>query len=767
MIIMILLSLFILFLILDKCFPLPIKSFKTTQTILSEDGQPLWRFADENGIWRYPVALAEVPDFYIQALLSYEDRWFYLHCGINPLSMIRALFQYAKNQRIVSGGSTLTMQVARIIDPHKKTLWGKLHQIFRAFQLEWHYSKDEILTFYLNRAPYGGTLEGIGAASWTYLGKSPSKLTYSDAALLAVLPQAPSRLRPDRYPRRAQVARDKVLDRLRQYEVWSKQIIDNIRQEEVWSFSRETSHLAPLLARRLHLQYPNMPIIKSTIDISLQSTIEDIAINMEGRLPPKGSMAILVVDHTDMKVKAYIGSIDFNNNQRYGQVDMIQAWRSPGSTLKPFLYGLAIDNGMIHSESLLQDIPRLVSDYRPANFDTGFNGPVSASEALSRSLNIPAVQLLELYGSNRFTAKLYQAGLQLKSFGKTPNISYILGGASTRLDQLVAAYSAFARHGEVGRLRFTSDEPLFNKPLLSRGSAWIIRRILAADKPIANRKLVSNIVPLAYKTGTSYGYRDAWAIGINARYLIGIWVGRPDGTPVAGQYGRVSAVPILQQVHQILLNREYNKQRILPSDPQPDTVNMQMICWPTGEELTKDDNNCHRQRNAWILNGIIPQTLNTGSELQYNQYQLTKMTVWINEKGYRVAADCPNAQKKQIAIWPIGLEKWLIPNERRDALIPEIDSECPIISESHFSPLVINGLIDQQELRPLPDRNKVRLTLSSLGGKGQRWWFLDGQLVKMSSEGQSFEMELKQKGRHSLLLMDEVGQIERISFTLE
>ena len=740
------------FFVADYLFPLSVSQNKTTQTVIAEDETPLWRFADKNGIWRYSVSLDEVPDYYLDALLNYEDRYFFDHIGINPISLLRAAWQNISNDRIVSGGSTISMQVARLLYPHDRTLFGKLKQIFRTFQLELHYNKKEILTLYINHAPYGGTIEGIGAASWSYFGKQPKELTRSEAILLAVLPQAPSRLRPDRFPERAKQARDKVLDRLVEYQVWSKDLIEQVRRDEVWVYPRKAPQLAPLLAYRLKQQYPNDDIIHSTIDASIQYNLEDLAINRKKQLPPKTSLAILVVDHTDMTVKGYVGSADFNDKERFGQIDMISSLRSPGSTLKPFIYAFAIDEGMIHSESLLQDVPRITSDYRPTNFDEGFYGPVSASEALSKSLNLPAVQLIELYGPKRFTAKLASIGLTLSSIANEPNISYILGGASLRMDNLVSAYSAFARHGEVSPLRFTQKEPLINKPLISDGSAWITRQML----------INSNL--LAYKTGTSYGYRDAWAIGINPRYLIGVWVGRPDGTPVPGQYGSMSAMPILQQVNSILLNRETRLNRPIIDNEMPKSVSSMKICWPLGQPLPESDANCHRQKTAWVLDKMVPPTLSTYSELKNNIYRSGWINIWVNERGERVAADCLGAQKKQVALWPVSLENWLLTKERRKSILPPIDKTCPVMGKDIFSSLNIVGLRDKQLIRALPGFNQVTVDLIPEGGYGEKWWFLDGDLVANSHNNEKIALTVTKKGIHRLLLLDESGQIVRLTF---
>ena len=740
------------FFVADYLFPLSVSQNKTTQTVIAEDETPLWRFADKNGIWRYSVSLDEVPDYYLDVLLNYEDRYFYDHIGINPISLLRAAWQNITNDKIISGGSTISMQVARLLYPHDRTLLGKLKQIFRTFQLELHYSKKEILTLYINHAPYGGTIEGIGAASWSYFGKQPKALTRSEAVLLAVLPQAPSRLRPDRFPERAKQARNKVLDRLAEYQVWSNDLIEQVRRDEVWVYPRKTPQLAPLLAYRLKQQYPNEDIIHSTIDVSIQYNLEDLAINRKKQLPPKTSLAILVVNHTDMTVKGYVGSADFNDKERFGQIDMISSLRSPGSTLKPFIYAFAIDEGMIHSESLLQDVPRITSDYRPTNFDEGFYGPVSASEALSKSLNLPAVQLIELYGPKRFTAKLAGIGLPLSSIANEPNISYILGGASLKMDNLVSAYSAFARHGEVSPLRFTQKEPLINKPLISDGSAWITRQML----------INSNL--LAYKTGTSYGYRDAWAIGINPRYLIGVWVGRPDGTPVPGQYGSMSAMPILQQVNSILLNRETRLNRPIIDNEMPKSVSSMKICWPLGQPLPESDANCHRQKTAWVLDKMVPPTLSTYSELKNNIYRSGWINIWVNARGERVAADCLGAQKKQVALWPVSLENWLLTKERRQSILPPIDKTCPIMGKDIFTSLNIVGLRDKQLIRALPGVYQVTVDLTPEGGYGEKWWFLDGELVANSQNNEKIALTVTKKGKHRLLLLDESGQIVRLTF---
>lgn len=748
----------------DRLWPLPMPADDLARVVLAEDGTPLWRFADAEGVWRYPVGPEQVSPLYLQALLTYEDRWFYHHPGVNPLALARAAWLNLRGGRVVSGGSTLSMQVARLLEPHPRTLSGKLRQLWRTAQLEWHLSKRQILEIYLNRAPFGGTLQGVAAASWAYLGKSPQHLTPAEAALLAVLPQAPSRLRPDRHPQRAQRARDKVLQRLREYQVWPAQQIAEAREEPLLLAPRQEPALAPLLARRLnHADSP--PLIRTTLDASLQRRLEDLLLGWRARLPERTSAAILVVEAQSMAVRAYLGSLDLNDERRFGHVDMISALRSPGSTLKPFLYGMAMDVGLIHSESLLQDVPRRYGDYRPGNFSMGFSGPVSASAALALSLNLPAVQLLEAYGPKRFAAQMRSGGvaLILPPLAE-PNLSLILGGAGSRLEDLVGGYAALARDGHSARPRLQPQDPLVERRLLSPGSAWIIRRILGGQaRP--DRDPTAELVQrpqLAWKTGTSYGFRDAWAIGVGPRYLIGVWIGRPDGTPVAGQFGLASAAPLMLQVHDLLSNRDRQRGIALPVAAVPSNVGVAAICWPLGQPMNRQDPNCRRQRFAWTLDGTTPPTLQAADQpLGLG----LRETVWINARGLRVDSTCVGAQARRVVLWPTPLEPWLPRSERRAARVPAVDPACPPQGPAAAPPLSIAGVRNGDQLRrPVTSTEPLQLHVWALGGAGRRWWFLNGQPLGETQGAESLAVRFERGGRLELSVLDESGETARTEF---
>ena len=748
----------------DRIWPLPMPGDDLARVVLAEDGTPLWRFADAEGVWRYPVTQENVSPLYLEALLAYEDRWFYQHPGVNPMALARAAWLNLRGGRVVSGGSTLSMQVARLLDPHDRTLAGKLRQLWRTAQLEWHLSKREILQLYLDRAPFGGTLQGVAAASWAYLGKSPMHLTPSEAALLAVLPQAPSRLRPDRHPERAQRARDKVLQRLEEYHVWPAARIAEAREEPLLLAPRQEPALAPLLARRLN-SANSPPLIRTTIDAALQRRLEDLLLGWRARLPERTSAALLVVETQDMAVRAYLGSIDLADERRFGHVDMVHALRSPGSTLKPFLYAMAMDEGLIHSESLLQDVPRRYGDYRPGNFSMGFSGPVSASSALALSLNLPAVQLLEAYGPKRFAAQMRMGGvpLILPPLAE-PNLSLILGGAGSRLDELVGGYAALAREGRSARIRLQPQDPLVEQRLLSPGSAWITRRILSGQaRPDRdpNAELVQR-PQLAWKTGTSYGFRDAWSVGVGPRYLIGVWIGRPDGTPVPGQFGLASAAPLMLQVHDLLSNRDAQRGIRVPVEPVPASVGVAAICWPLGQPMNRQDPNCRRQRFAWTLDGTTPPTLQAADQpLGLG----LRDTVYVNAQGLRVDASCPGAVARDIALWPAPLEPWLPKAERRSARLPALDPACPPQLTGSAPPLAIVGVRSGDNLRrPASASEPLQLHVSALGGNGRRWWFLNGQPLGETQGQDSLLVHFEQAGRIELSALDESGETARVEF---
>ena len=754
--------------LLDLAFPLPLPPVRDAgAVVLARDGTPLRAFADRGGIWRYPVTLEQVSPLYREALLTYEDRWFWRHGGINPMALLRAGGQRLRNGRVVSGGSTLTMQVARIIDPHDRTLIGKIRQMARAVQLEVHLSKREILTIYLNRAPFGGTVQGVEAASWAYLGKSAAQLSHAEAALLTVLPQSPSRLRPDRHPERARAARDKVLERLRARGVWSAQEVEDARVEAVVARSLQPPHHAALLAQRLRSQQPASARIASTIDIDLQRTLEDRVAAYFSDLPPRTSAALLVVDNATMEARAYVGSVAFGDKERLGHVDMVKAWRSPGSTLKPFLYGLALDDGLIHSESLLVDAPQAFGDYRPGNFDMAFNGPVSAAQALRLSLNVPAVDLLDRVGPARFSARLANAGIDLKwPPGAQPNLAMILGGTGARLEDLVGAYAALNRDGVSGRVRYSRQSPRIDRRLLSPGAAWIIRDALEANpRPgtVAQTFDTGGRARVAWKTGTSYGFRDAWALGSTRRYTVGVWVGRPDGTPLPGQYGAVTALPLLLEVVDSLpVQRGDGAAR-----PPPANVAQVDVCWPLGLPAEgPQDPLCHRHLKAWTLDGVVPPTF---PEREARIWSAGQERFEVDARtGLRLSAECAKTHERKaagLARWPALASPWLSADTRAAARLPALSPDCAPDGRDASEELRIEGIADNATLaRPPNSTQPLKLSIRALGSDARIRWLLDGRLIGESRGAQNVEHDFSLPGVHQLTALADSGAWSRVRF---
>lgn len=522
--------------------------------VLDREGGLLRGFTARDGAWRLAATPGDVDPLYLKMLLAYEDKRFRRHPGVDPLALGRALTQAIQHGRVVSGASTLTMQAARLLEPRSRTLGAKLVEMLRAGQLEWRRSKDEVLSIYLTLAPYGGNLEGVRAATHAYFGKSPKRLTPGEAALLVALPQSPTRLRPDRHPAAARAARDKVLDRMLAAGVLTATEAMEARQEPVPAARRAMPFRAPHLARRLALSANGRTEFSTTIDPRLQLALERL-LATEGRtLDPRANVAVLVVENRTRAVRAYVGSTDFFDARRFGQIDMVNAVRSPGSALKPFIYGLAFDDRLVHPETLINDAPQRFGDYQPENFMRAYHGEVSIREALQQSLNVPAVAVLEKIGPARFTAHLEAAGMtmQFGNFRGRPGLPVALGGVGVTLEDLTMLYTALAKGGEARALHMTRDS--LNAPkavgmaLMSPAAAWQIARILEnAPRPsgAAETRHTAGARRIAFKTGTSYGFRDAWAAGFDRTYTVGVWVGRPDGTPSPGRFGRLTAAPIL------------------------------------------------------------------------------------------------------------------------------------------------------------------------------------------------------------------------------
>ena len=524
---------------------LPPLTLETSVEVKDRNGTLLRAYTVGNGRWRLAVTSRDVDPDYINLLINYEDKRFRAHRGVDLWAMLRAVKQAAVNGRVISGGSTLTMQVARLLeDSGTGAMRGKIRQMRVAWALERRLSKDQILDLYLNLAPFGGNLEGARAATFAYFGKEPKRLTPAEAALLVAIPQAPESRRPDRNHERAIDARQRVLARALRDKVIEPDQAKGALTEKVPAQRRAFPAFAPHLADRVLTENPAKTIHSLTIDAALQKSLEHLATAVIAGEGEHVQIALVVADHVTGEVLASVGSAAYQSDGRQGFVDMTTALRSPGSTLKPLIYGLAFDQGLGHPETLIDDRPMTFGTYAPQNFDRVFRGAIRMREALQQSLNLPVVQILDAIGPARLLIALQKAEVKAVIPQDEPGLAIGLGGIGVTLEDMVQLYATIARGGVALPLTHTVDGTRDEgQRMLSTAAAWQIGDILAglAPPPGAPQNR------LAYKTGTSYGHRDAWAIGYDGRHVIGVWMGRPDGTPVPGAFGADRAAPVLFQ----------------------------------------------------------------------------------------------------------------------------------------------------------------------------------------------------------------------------
>lgn len=531
---------------LDRAYPPPLGNDIAYSTeVLDRDGRLLRAFATGDGRWRLPVTLDTVDPAYVDMLIAYEDKRYFSHPGVDPLALLRAAGQFARHGRIVSGGSTITMQLARLLEPRAgRSVTAKLRQAARALQIERRLTKDQILERYLSLAPYGGNLEGVRAASLAWFGRAPKKLALSEAALLVALPQSPESRRPDRAPAAAKAARDRVLARMAGTGTIFESEVARASARPVPERRRDLPALAAHLADAARRSDPETRVHRLTVSRDIQAALETVAANAARRIGPKVSAAIVMADIRTSEIVANVGSAGSFSDTRAGWLDMADVPRSPGSTLKPLIYGIAFEEGVVAPETVIDDRPTDFAGYRPENFDAGYRGAVSVREALQLSLNVPAVKLLERVGPTRLLARLRRAGADPSlPRSEAPGLATGLGGIGLSLKDLVGLYAALGNRGRPVALSdgLEGSEPDARAPVLEPAAAWHVADILSGLAPPANAPDAG----LAYKTGTSYGYRDAWAVGFDGRHVIGVWLGRADNAPVPAMTGATAAAPAL------------------------------------------------------------------------------------------------------------------------------------------------------------------------------------------------------------------------------
>ncbi|MGQ3299416.1 penicillin-binding protein 1C [Reyranella sp.] len=534
---------------LDRLFPPDLSRYHERSTeVVDANGRLLRAFTTADGKWRLKTSVDDVDPLYLALLKAYEDRRFDSHWGVDPLATLRAAGQLAERGRIVSGASTLSMQAARLLDPRPRSFTTKAIQSARALQLEWRYSKREVLAIYLTLAPMGGNLEGVRAASLAYFGKEPRQLSAAEAALLVAIPQSPERRRPDRATSVAQKARDRVLARGVEHGVIDAPLYEmassRLAPDRRLALPMQAPHLATWLAG----QSPGTTV-PTTVRYELQQALGQFVHEERRALADGAEIAMVVLDNRTGGVVAWLGGDNFFG--RAGQVDLVRARRSPGSALKPLIYAMAFDDRTLHPETLVEDVPVRFRDWLPRNFDRDHQGAVTVRRALQQSLNVPAVLALEKVGPQRFLSTLRTAGVApgLPPGDNGNSLGVALGSATVSPLEMAGLYAGLASGGSFAPPQVRRDRPKLQPlRLIGPTAAWYVSDVLAeaplpegfASLPVALRER-----RIAFKTGTSAGYRDAWAAGYSANWTVVVWVGHADGTPRPGQLGRLSALPIL------------------------------------------------------------------------------------------------------------------------------------------------------------------------------------------------------------------------------
>ncbi len=726
---------------------------------------------DDGGMVRIPVALDEVPEALVTALLAFEDQRFYLHPGVDPIALLRAAVSNLRAGRVVSGGSTITMQVARLLERRPRTWSSKLVEALRAVQLELRFSKRELLELYFGLAPYGGNLEGVGAAAYYYFDKPVSRLTLDEAATLAALPNAPTLLAPGRVGmatrsdavERLRRRRNDVLDRLVVERAIGADDAEAAKALPIHAERRPTPFVAPHFSQALLRWYPDALRIPSTLDRALQRRAEEAVALHVDRLRRRGitQAAVVVIEHETRKVRAYVGSRDFFEATNGGQVDGALALRSPGSTLKPFVYAMGLDRGIIGTSTLLEDTPISFKDWSPGNFDGRWRGYVSAADALASSLNVPAVRVAAQLEPEGLVHLLGRAGFRaVRAAPDRYGLASVLGGVDVSLLELTNLYATLARGGlhqpwvvreDLTPLRGGEE----GERLFSEGAAALVREMLTEVRRPELPELWRDVVGLpkvAWKTGTSYGRRDAWSVGFTRRYAIGVWVGNFDARGAPELVGVEAAAPLL-----FALAAELPGAQSDPWFELPPSVVKREVCALSGARPTPA---CPHARTELALEGVAPVA----------DCALHVPIPVDDETGHRLCPRCAVGRRAHVethVVWPPGVAAWLAQSGVATTPVPTHAPWCSAALAG--APPSIQSPLDGDVfvLRPgvALEAQKIPLAAAVSGGGGPVYWFVDDAAFAIAAPGKAVMLD-PVVGVHRITAVDAEGRKTSVHVTV-
>lgn len=745
-----------LFFVLNLIFP--VKTDVRYSTIVeSSDGTMMKAFLSEDDKWRMMTELDEISPVLRKAIIYKEDKFFYYHFGVNPVAIFRAAFNNVFHARRTSGASTITMQVARLLQPKHRTYANKFVEIFRAMQLELKFSKDEILQLYVNLIPYGGNIEGIKAASYIYFQKPPQKLSLAEVTALTVIPNRPTSLTPGKNNVLLAQERNKWLFRFGEENLFSNEEIKDALNEPVEMYRHVLPSEAQHFCFRMKQQQKNVPIIKSTINRNMQLAVDEISRNASSKLKLMNinNIAVIVVNNKSHAVEAYVGSAGFENSEDGGQVDGVRAIRSPGSTLKPLLYATAFDKGLLTPKSRVLDVPLNVAGYFPENYDETFNGNVTVEFALINSLNIPACKTLDDVGIKPFVEKLKTAGfstiaLQEKQLG----LSLILGGCGATLEQLTAMYSAFANSGRFSPVVMLQNEkPKNSAQVISPAAAYMVSDILSQmhrpDLPY-NFQNTTHLPKVAWKTGTSYGRRDAWSIGYNKTYTVGVWVGNFSGKGVPELNGAEMATPVLFEVFNSIAYNS-NNEWFLP----PAAISYRLICSETGK---LPDHFCSNR----ISDMYIPM-------ISQNEKCTHEKPVFVSlDETVAYCTACMNdnvCKEKSYHFYQHELAAWMTAENIPFEKIPPHNTACER-SFAEGQPVItspVNGLefyLDKHEEQQLQLSCNASIDVSKI------YWFVNEKMIASVQPAEKVFFK-PASGKNKITCTDDKGRSRTVSIDVK
>ena len=748
-------AIIIIFFLLNFIFPLKVQ-VGYSQVITAGDGTVLHAFLNREQKWRMKIEPDEIQDKLAKTVVYKEDKYFYFHFGVNPFSIARAAFANIFSAKRVSGASTISMQVIRLLYPNRRTYLNKITEMFRAVQLELKYSKKEILRLYLNLVPFGSNIEGVKSASILYFGRMPDKLSLAQVTVLSVIPNKPSSLRLGKNNAAIMQFRNKWLNRMKHDHLFSDGEIDAALNEPLDAARIKSPKLAQHLAFRLHEQMPEAPVVHTTVDRYKQEKVNAITFNYSRRLKNFGiaNASVIVVNNVTHAVEAYLGSADFFDDANSGQVDGVQAVRSPGSALKPLAYALAFDAGMLTPKSVLDDVPVNFDGYAPENFNGKFNGPVTVENALGFSLNVPAVKTLRLIGLSSMTDKLRQAGFeQTKHQENKLGLSLVLGGCGVRLEELAGLFSAFACQGKFSALRFLQEDSIPpSSQLVSASAAYMISEILSSvtrpDLP-NNFESSMHIPKIAWKTGTSYGRRDAWSIGYNAHYTIGVWAGNFSGAGVPELSGADMATPLLFELFNAI---DYNSANSWFR--QPAELDVRLVCPESG-----------RPPDVFCDHPVIDEFIPKVSSAEKCTH-LKKVFLTADEK-YSYCTSCLPANGYREKYFP-NLDPGLVSYYEGEHItykkIPPHNPECTRVFAEHVPE--ISSPVNLKEYILEKGSGQLMLSCNAANDVQSVYWYINDRLYKtcLSSEKVFFS---PQEGEIKISCSDDKGRNSDIRITVK